>query len=930
MPRALLTTLLLAVALVPAAAAWAAEPPNQNDPCSRGGRDSCGTTGVGSYETYRYGLRWFGDYRRAIPAVKGPTFCLDLRFWYPSRTFDYVRRTSTAPFRNRAGAVVNTTALARMSYAIHRFGNSGRRSGQQAVMLYVHQLMDDGAPGEVNPAALGPTVQSAVRRIARDSARYAGPYRLQTSLPPGAETLAVRRRTTLTARVIAASGAAVPNVRLDLDLAGAGTLSESVRTDARGVARIALTPTDVRNGVRGTIRSELVAAAAPAIYAPRRADAARNGQRLAAPARTRAGTTVAIGVTPAKIAVSTTAAPATLALGEVSRDAVTISGAFSGWRADVEVRLYGPARTREAIICTGEPAGTTTYTAGLGQSTTPPLAPQRPGWYAYQLVIASSDDVVGLTTPCGEPSEIVKVEAQPTLKTQVSAAAVDPGAAVTDTVDVAGLGGESVTVLATLHGPYASAEAMNCEGAPVWSGSFEASADGAYVTEPVTLTVPGYYTYRESIAASEFVRAVQTPCAEAAETTIVRGRPQITTQVSAQETKPGDTITDSVAVSGLGALSATVAVELWGPFATREAIRCDGTPLATSTLTAAGDGTYTSAPTTLDRAGYYSYRESIAATAAFDGATTACGEVTETTFTRAGPAVTTLVSSQVVRPGGRISDRIRVTGLGQTPAVVEVRLYGPYPSRAAMTCAGEPYWKGTVAVRGDGEVRSPQVRLARAGFYTYRERIVATPLVLGTETLCGEETETSLARPLILTGRGDPAGPAGPPAGPFASIAASTPAVAASAAGAEPTHVALRRLGIDAAVYGVGIDTRLGVLDVPQHIDRVGWWRDGAAPGAAAGTILLGGHVDSARRGAGAFYALRNARRGDTISVRSGNGTTRSYRVTSLRRVRKAALPTSVYTNKGERRLVLVTCGGPFDARTKRYRDNVIATAVPR
>ena len=119
------------------------------------------------------------------------------------------------------------------------------------------------------------------------------------------------------------------------------------------------------------------------------------------------------------------------------------------------------------------------------------------------------------------------------------------------------------------------------------------------------------------------------------------------------------------------------------------------------------------------------------------------------------------------------------------------------------------------------------------------------------------------------------------------------------------------------------------MLDVPQNIDRVGWWRDGAAPGASTGTILLGGHVDSARRGAGAFYALKGARRGDTITVRSEGGTIRSYRVTSLRRVRKAALPTAIFTRKGERRLVLVTCGGPFDARRGHYRDNIVVTAVP-
>jgi hypothetical protein len=415
------------------------------------------------------------------------------------------------------------------------------------------------------------------------------------------------------------------------------------------------------------------------------------------------------------------------------------------------------------------------------------------------------------------------------------------------------------------------------------------------------------------------VRPVQTPCAETAETTIVRGHPHITTQVSAQETAPGASITDSVVVTGLGALSAPVKVELWGPFPTTEAVRCDGTPLATSTLTATGDGTYTSAPTTLDRAGYYTYRESIDATDAYAGAATECGEVSETTFARATPAVTTVVSNQAVRPGARIFDRIKVTGLGRTPAQVEVRLFGPFASRAAMTCGGTPLWKGTVPVSGDGEFRSPQVRVPRSGFYTYRELIVGTPTVASVQTECGEEAETSLARPLILTGRGDPGTLAAPAT---VAVAAATPS--------DPVHVRLARLGIDANVYGVGIDTRLGVLDVPQSIDRVGWWRDGAAPGASTGTILLAGHVDSAKRGAGAFYALKGARRGDTITVRSDGGTTRSYRVTSMRRVRKAALPAGIFTRTGERRLVLVTCGGPFDAARGRYRDNIIVTALPR
>ena len=51
----------------------------------------------------------------------------------------------------------------------------------------------------------------------------------------------------------------------------------------------------------------------------------------------------------------------------------------------------------------------------------------------------------------------------------------------------------------------------------------------------------------------------------------------------------------------------------------------------------------------------------------------------------------------------------------------------------------------------------------------------------------------------------------------------------------------------------------------------------------------------------------------------------RRYRVTSVRRVRKQALPSSIYSRTGPPQLVLVTCGGPFDGH--HYRDNIIVTA---
>ena len=100
-------------------------------------------------------------------------------------------------------------------------------------------------------------------------------------------------------------------------------------------------------------------------------------------------------------------------------------------------------------------------------------------------------------------------------------------------------------------------------------------------------------------------------------------------------------------------------------------------------------------------------------------------------------------------------------------------------------------------------------------------------------------------------------------------------------------------------------------------------------PGAQAGAVLIAGHVDSATRGAGAFFRLRSARPGDRIQVETRDGRTRSYRVVSVRTYVKESLPTDIYSLRGPARLVLVTCGGPFNERAGSYRDNIVVTAVP-
>jgi hypothetical protein len=782
-----------AVLLIPGPG-LAGDPPDRNDPCSRMGRNTCGTVGVGSYETYRYGVRWFGDYRDVVPGA-GHAYCIDLRYWYPNPRSRF-REDTSAMLENRDGEPVPLERRRRMAYAVWAYGRTTQPSQAAAVMLYVHGLMGDAAPGEVAPDAIGPTVAETYGRVARDAARYHGPYRIEARLPTR-----LREGTTVagSVRVLSATGNALPGVGLRLDAPGSTGLPARLETNANGVAKISFTPS-ASGALRLRLRTETVASTLPRIYAPTRPAAARNGQRIVVP--------------------------------------------------------------------------------------------------ASQVVTETVDRTVAL---------------QPRLKTVVSARRIAPGSTVTDTIEVSGLGDETATIRAALYGPFPARETITCTGRPVWTGTLEVTGDGSYFTAPVQLDIAGFYTYRETIASSDVVGGVETPCGDVAETTAVVATPTLATRVSTQSATPGSTITDSVVVSGIGSLRLVIAAELYGPFETRADIRCEGAPVWRGTVEADGDGTYETAPFRLERAGYYTYRESIVEGPANAAVTTQCATAAETTLVRARPAVSTVASSEVVVPGGRLHDRVRVTGLGSGSAAVELELFGPFASRAAIRCAGSAIWSGRFTVHGDGIHDSPAVKLERAGFYAYRERLVTSALVTGGRSACGATSETALVRPLIVTG----------------GAAASVGRAASASGDRAPVRVRIPTLGIDAPLTPSVVDVANGVLGVPDDIRRPGWWRDGAVPGDRAGAVLVAGHVDSATRGAGAFFGLQTARRGTRVELRTRNGRTKEYRVVSVRLMPKEKLPADIYSRRGRPRLVLVTCGGPFDEARRHYRDNVVVTAVP-
>jgi hypothetical protein len=51
--------------------------------------------------------------------------------------------------------------------------------------------------------------------------------------------------------------------------------------------------------------------------------------------------------------------------------------------------------------------------------------------------------------------------------------------------------------------------------------------------------------------------------------------------------------------------------------------------------------------------------------------------------------------------------------------------------------------------------------------------------------------------------------------------------------------------------------------------------------------------------------------------------------VAAVRTYAKGDLPADVFDQAGAPRLVLISCGGPFDRARRSYRDNVVVYGVP-
>lgn len=209
--------------------------------------------------------------------------------------------------------------------------------------------------------------------------------------------------------------------------------------------------------------------------------------------------------------------------------------------------------------------------------------------------------------------------------------------------------------------------------------------------------------------------------------------------------------------------------------------------------------------------------------------------------------------------------------------------------------------------------------------------------VTGAAPRGGEATSATGATPTAAAG----AASGGPTT---TSSPAATPTTSRSTCRAGvPTRLIYSALRVDAPFERIGLDRSQPPDDSgryplgnPRDRTKAGWYEKGPRPGSGSGTVLTNGHTY--RNGSAIFtedFAKRVAP-GQVIRVVVDNGDRCTYVVRRVWREvdAKHEYPRIVaeqrlYDFTGPERLLLVTCGGSWNAAAQNYEEISIVLATP-
>ena len=140
-----------------------------------------------------------------------------------------------------------------------------------------------------------------------------------------------------------------------------------------------------------------------------------------------------------------------------------------------------------------------------------------------------------------------------------------------------------------------------------------------------------------------------------------------------------------------------------------------------------------------------------------------------------------------------------------------------------------------------------------------------------------------------------------------------------------PRIITIPALNETARIRQVGTASD-GSLKAPSNIHDAAWYQDSALPGSPGGASVIDAHISGPTQ-KGAFYNLKNLKKGDQVIVEKGSGEKFTYRVmkTEIHNVSELDMSRLLLpVTEGKHGLNLISCTGTYDTKTKEYNQRVV------
>lgn len=155
-----------------------------------------------------------------------------------------------------------------------------------------------------------------------------------------------------------------------------------------------------------------------------------------------------------------------------------------------------------------------------------------------------------------------------------------------------------------------------------------------------------------------------------------------------------------------------------------------------------------------------------------------------------------------------------------------------------------------------------------------------------------------------------------------AVVSAEEASVISSVSTPNPSRLSIPSLGIEAPFEALGLNVNR-TLQVPLNSKNVGWYVNGAKPGEAGASVIVG-HLDSGK-GSAIFGNLSKIEPGEEIVIYRADGSKVVYQVDWVSKFSQTSFPTqAVYGAVDFPAIRLITCSGVYNKKTGRYSENLI------